>query len=512
MSAPAPAARNAAQTARNAAAAALQVLVTGLLFLFLYRYLLATIGAVRLGIWSLVLAATNVSRLSGLGLQGSAVRFVARYLARGERTSAALVVETAWLSTALVIGAAALVGYPVIARVLAHLLDGSSLADAMALLPYALASLWINVLIGILQSGLDGCQRADLRSGATIFANIAYLLLAVAVVPLWGLVGLAMAQLAQSLFLLLWSWARLRAVLPELAPLPHRWRSSLFGEMIRYGANFQAESILAMLHDPIVKALLAHFGGLASVGYFEMASRLVLQVKQLVTAGFQVLVPVIAEHHETEPLRVRQLYAGAAELLVYVAVPVFAGLALAAPLIGRLWIGHEVSAFVWDLDFLSAAWLVNALSMPAMSANFGTGYIGWHTVAAALMASLNVVLGVVAGRLWAGEGVVAAWAVALAAGSALVLCTYHLRTQTPYVDLFSRASRRLVIAMALCGLVSALLAALPWVTILGEWPRLMVAPGAFALLTLVPLWRQPSRRRLAGVVAARWPGRRVSAA
>jgi hypothetical protein len=47
--------------------ATVQVDVTGLSIIALFRFLLKTIGIDRVGIWSLVLATTNETRVSELG-------------------------------------------------------------------------------------------------------------------------------------------------------------------------------------------------------------------------------------------------------------------------------------------------------------------------------------------------------------------------------------------------------------------------------------------------------------
>ena len=297
------------QTETNAASAVTQVIASGLLFLVLYRYLLGTIGASSLGVWSLVLASTNVSRLGGFGLQGSAIRYVARYLALGDRATAARVVETSLLATGAVIAVAAALAYPLVDLLLARLLAGNDITLAREILPYAFGSLWLNAVTLVVQSGLDGCQRADLRSSATVYANALFVAAAIAAVPAFGLRGLAIAQLLQSAVLLGWTWLRLRRVLPELPLAPRSWSCPLFREMFRYGANVQAETFFWMLHEPLAKILISHFGTIAAVGYFEMASRLVQQLRSLLTAGFQVLIPVIANYHETASGRVREVYA-----------------------------------------------------------------------------------------------------------------------------------------------------------------------------------------------------------
>ena len=60
----------------NARVSIAQTIVVGLVLFILYRYLLATIGVEQLGLWSVVLASTSISRISELGLSGSVVKFL----------------------------------------------------------------------------------------------------------------------------------------------------------------------------------------------------------------------------------------------------------------------------------------------------------------------------------------------------------------------------------------------------------------------------------------------------
>ena len=498
----------ASRTTRNAIAAAAQVIATGVLFLVLYRYLLGALGASALGIWSLVLASTNVSRLGGFGLQGSAVRYVARYLAINDRGSAARVAETAVLATAGVIALAALAAYPLVWVLLGRLLETGPLAQARGVLPYAFLSLWLNAIGLVVQSGLDGCQRADQRSGMTVLGNALYVGAAIVAVPRFGLIGLAGAQLAQSALITGASWWRLRQALPEMPVVPARWDRRLFREMFAYGANVQAETVFWMLHDPLAKVLLSHFGSLAAVGYFEMAARLVQQLRALLTAGFQVLVPLIADYHENDPTRLARLYAGASQLLIYLAVPAFAALIVSAPLVGRLWIGHDVPDFVWFLSALGIGSAVNAIATPAMNANFGTGHIGWHTVAAALMAVLNVAFGIPAGMWLGGRGVVLGWVLSMVGGSVLILVTYHRRTGTPAEGLLSGASWRMIGASAVAALAGIAAGhAVAASAGAGSVTALVVGPAVFAAGVALPAWRHPARGRLLGALLAHWPRR-----
>jgi O-antigen/teichoic acid export membrane protein len=149
---------------KNAAMATAQVIVIGVSFFVLFRFLLGTIGIEKVGIWSLVLATTNVTRISELGFANSVLQFVSRYLAKGESLRAGQVIETAAITVAALGGLALFLLYPLLEWAVERLIPPGSWSEATGLLPFTIVSLWCSMVTATVHSGLDGIQRADLRS------------------------------------------------------------------------------------------------------------------------------------------------------------------------------------------------------------------------------------------------------------------------------------------------------------------------------------------------------------
>ena len=55
-------------------------------------------------------------------------------------------------------------------------------------------------------------------------------------------------------------------------------------KVFKYGMNFQAIGLAQMLYDPITKSILSKYGSLDFVAIFEMASKLVIQVRSISAA------------------------------------------------------------------------------------------------------------------------------------------------------------------------------------------------------------------------------------
>jgi O-antigen/teichoic acid export membrane protein len=92
------------QISRNAVASVLQILITGVILFFLYRFILVTIGAKQFGIWSLVIAFTPFASVANLGFPGSVVKLVAQSMAYEDNKKASEVIQTSAIAIAVISG------------------------------------------------------------------------------------------------------------------------------------------------------------------------------------------------------------------------------------------------------------------------------------------------------------------------------------------------------------------------------------------------------------------------
>lgn len=442
-----------------------------------------------------MLATTSVTQIANFGLSGVAVKFVAKYIARGEDEKVSGVIQTSALSIAIFTGIILLIGYPVIKWALGLVIQHEPLSYAISVLPLALFAFWFLMITNIFQSGIDGYQRMDLRSLLFIGGTVLNLLLCFMLAPIYGLFGVAWAQFIQNLTMMIASWVLLKKCLPVLPTFPSKWDRNLFKEVIGYGINFQLITLSSMVYDPITKALLSKFGGLSMVGYYEMGSKLVQQSRALIVSANQVLVPAIANLHEQVPEKVKEVYLTSYQLLFYLAVPLYSLVIVCTPIISEIWIGHYEKVFVVLTTLLAVGWFFNTLAGPAYFANLGTGELRWNVVGHIAIGLLNAGLGFLLGFLYGGFGVVIAWALSLVLGSSPIYLSYHLKQKIPLAELLPNASR-IIIATCFIGLLSAMI-------IKDELSRgsntvtlHSLIPLGFSIMIIIPLWFHPMRRCL----------------
>jgi len=485
----------------NATMSVTQICVISSVIFVLYRFLLGTIGAGQLGIWSLVISTTSVTQIANIGLSGSVVKFVAKYIARGEDGNVSSVIQTATLSVAAFLGLILISVYPIVKWVLGLVISDESISLAFSVLPYAFLALWSMAITGIFQGGLDGCQRIDVRGLLLMGGAILHLLVCFVLAPIYGLIGLAYARVLINLLILTASWILLKRALPVLPIFPHIWEKGLFREMFGYAINFQVTSVAQMLYDPITKALLSRFGGLSEVGYYEMASRMILQFRALIVSANQVLVPAIANLMEKAPEKLESVYLSSYQLVFYLAIPLYSLIVICIPIISDLWIGHYEDVFVHFGILLAFGWLLNTLNSPAYFSYLAIGELRWNVISHITIGLLNAGLGFLLGVLYDGIGVVVAWVISLALGSSIVYLSYHIKYKIPFIELLPKSSR-LITIVCLVAILSALIMQQNHINNINVVPLNIIIICSFSIICFFPFWFHPMRKRLAEWVAS----------
>lgn len=482
------------QISRNAIASILQILINGVILFVLYRFILEVIGAKQFGIWSLVMAFTAFASVANLGFPGSVVKFVAKSMAYEDGKKASLVIQTSAIAIAVISGALILAAFPLIQWGLRFVVSGDALMSAVLLLPFSFLAFWLMMIAGVFLSALDGYKRTDMRSMLLVGVSAINLLLCILLIPQYGLMGLAYSVIAGNLSALILSWYLIRKNNPLLPLFPFEWRTVIFKEVVSYATKFQIISIAVMLFEPLTKIFLGKFGGLSMVAFYEMASRLIQQLRALIVSAYNVLVPVLAEYKEKSPEKIPTTYSRSYELIYYMALPAFALLILWLPLISKLWIGHVENMFVLMGSVLAVGLFLNTLAVPAYVVSLGSGELKWNVIGHVAIALLNIVFGYAGGLFFGGYGVVIGSTIALLLGSMLICIPIQLKHNIGVASYFPRASR----PMTYFFITGIIVAQLPILESIGNHKFIMETfyPLAFLSIAVVIMIMHPLRQCL----------------
>jgi O-antigen/teichoic acid export membrane protein len=183
-------------------------------------------------------------------------------------------------------------------------------------------------------------------------------------------VGVAAAQLLQSLFTLCAGWVILSRALPATGPFPRRWSRKAFKAILPYSAAFQLNNLFTLSVDPLVKLLVTRFAGLAAVTYFEMANQMVQRVRQVLIAAGQTITPAVAYHHAINAVSVPDIHNRAYKNIFAISIPYFMLIGSLVPALASAWIGHREPTFILMCWILLFGFTVNTICSPS--------FFTWH--------------------------------------------------------------------------------------------------------------------------------------
>lgn len=413
----------------NAVTSLFQVFISTIGLFVVYKYLFIQIGSKQVGLWSVILASTSLARLSDMGLTGSIVKYVARYISIGEHKNASEAIQTALLSSLVFIFILVLALYPIVSKALAFFIPHETLFVALSILPWAFLSVFLGCAGAVVLSALDGCQRIDLRNFILVLGNIIFVIVALSLVKHFGIKSLAFAQVMQGIFTLMLGWLLLRQQINSLPMVPLSFSREKFKEMFAYSLNFQINSILVMLFDPITKLLITKFGGLSSSAFYEVASQLIMKVRSLIVVTSQVTVPMFARLQELSPESMMENYLKVYSMLFFFSIPFYGLVFICLPIISLVLIGHYEHLFYIFSIFLLIGWISNTLTSAAYFYSLGTGNLRLTTLAHLLMTALNFILGCVLGYFFSGVGVVVGSAISLVISSSVFMFLFNKQNQ-----------------------------------------------------------------------------------
>lgn len=410
---------------RNAVSSVLQTIISAFIMFFLYRSVLDALGPAQLGVWSIVLATVSSTRIAEFGLSAGVTRFIAKYNAREDYDAVCKVIQTGCLSIFFIVSVVSFFAHIILPQLFSRVIDIEYISNAEEILPYALLSLIFNSTSIIFQSGIDGCMRYDYRAILVIFCQFIYLLAALHLMPEYGLLGLAYAQIIQGLTLLIFGWLILRKIVYKLPLIPYKFSIGIFKEMFFFGVQFQIGSIAMMLFDPLAKVLLGKYAGVSSVGYYDMASQLVGKVRALIVSANQILIPLVASNQETDTNKVVTMYMTNMRVLVLVLFPLFGLLFAWIPLVSEVWLGEANQQFIKFCYILIIIWCLNTLNVPAYFSNIGAGRIAWNTYGHIMAGFINLLFGYALGDMFGENGVLVSISLSLVLGSILIIIGFH---------------------------------------------------------------------------------------
>lgn len=500
---------------KNASLSLIQTVFSIFALFFSYRFIVDQLGVEKLGLWALFLSIVSLSRVAELGLSASVVKYVSSSLAHNDKEKACSIIETVTLSVAILVSLLSVSVYYPTLYLVTHILENEFTHNIPYLLALAFVSNWLISMAGVNKGCLDGCQRYDLSTVSVITSTLIFIVAIVKLVPIYGINGLAYAYILQGLSLVILSRLLLKRAINILPVLPHQFSFTTFKEIRSYGLKFQLISFCTMLLDPLTKGMLGRFGDTRMIGYYELANKFITQMRSLLVAMNQVLVPKVSENKAKGLLDIGNLYKKNYQLVSFTSVYFYTALLCMVPIIEIIWLNQRSSLFELFSIISVGAYFINTLAIPSYMINTGTGDLRSNVISHVFMGLVNLVMGLVLGRYFGGKGVVFAWAIAIIAGSLPIIFPFHKKNKIPLTILAPMAHTIGLILGTIGVIISWRLHYYPLVgkvtfylsdiigtdIVLGK-NEITFASTFFMIFIfiLIPMWKNPTRKTITNLV------------
>jgi O-antigen/teichoic acid export membrane protein len=403
----------------------IQIFISALVLFFLYKFAIKTIGIKQFGIWSVVSTSITSLTILNYGFSGSLVKYVAKYQAKGELLKVKGLIETTIITIVVISILLSIAGYTVFFFLLRYLIqDSNQLFIAYSLLKICLITFCITIISNAFQSALEGLNFIFIKSIINIIISVVLLVLSFFLLQKFGLIGLGYAYLGANLLGLLISIFALRAKFPAFGILSWSWDAATFKETLKYNFNFQVISVFSLLNDPITKFILARFGGTEYAGLYELASRLVMQIRNILSTANQALVPIFASLHETDVSKVGIYFRNSFLYVFVLSTFLFFSILAFSPLLSTWWLGGINYVFIVFLTLITISWYINSIAMPAYFANLGSGQMKWNTISHVGMGLSNLILSFIIAFFFKAIFISIGWFLALSGFSFLIIISY----------------------------------------------------------------------------------------
>jgi len=403
-------------------------IVTPILFIIV-PFTLLKLGKELYGVWALGSAVTSFAQLSDMGLGKAVIRFVAQYSKISDHKAINEVVNTTLMAYLLIAFLVLLLIAPNINWIVINIFNIPSnlTGDASIVIIGALIIFAANLMMGIFTNILDGFQRMDLSNIADTLSVLlqsggTFIALSIG----WGLKGLIVANIFAILITGVIALIMVKKFFPPFGLHPRYIRFEMLKTTLGYSLQVQAASIISLAYDPFNRLLITNLCGLSFLAYYDIANRLIANVRSIFLSAINPLFPAAAELStgglDKERLN-RIHYHSERYLLLTAPIIMFLSMAIMPGFI-FLWIGNGYALTGVTYQVVGIGFSFSLVATPAFIMFAGMGRPKFQIYGQLILTILNVTLGFFLGHLIGYIGIIIANAAALTISSIFFLGSF----------------------------------------------------------------------------------------
>lgn len=363
--------------------------------LILTPLIISRMGMDGYGTWTLLFAVCAYVNLTETSFGLAYAKLTAEHDARGEHNMLSQIIA----SGVVLVGSIGLLGMLGLwlCREPLLLLFGvrwSSFVSAGNALMVVAFCVLMRMSVGCVFQVLAGLQRMDLHHKTVILSSAVEFAVSIFLIYRgWKLMGLAIGHLCGQLAATVVAWRLCRRLCPGLRISP--WHASRLGleKVVSLGMRFQVLSVVQLIAVQGSKLVISALAGVATLGIFELAHKLLTLGAIAGQAVIAPLMPAFANLHAGESAdKLRRLHLHGSRVVSVICVPTLSFLALFADRLIVIWTGEAFPEAAWTIRWLAIAFYATLLTGVVTSNLRGRGSIRLELTYAVLATAVFFVL------------------------------------------------------------------------------------------------------------------------
>lgn len=268
------------------------------------------------------------------------------------------------------------------------------LADSATALILVSLCLLLRMSIGNVFYVLSGLQRLDLQHKLSIFASIVEFATSIVLLSMdHGILALAYGHCAGQFLSTGLAWYFCKRLRPAIRFSPFLINRRSFMLVMSLGMRFQVLSGLAILFVQGVKVVISNRCGIAMVGVYELAEKLLSLSRALSGALIDPLMPAFANLQAgADRERAHSLFVHSSKLVALTGMAALAGLFVYAEPIIVAWTGVAEPTAAWTIRVMAFSHFIWVMTGPGSSVLRGKGILRLELTNAVLRTVLAAIL------------------------------------------------------------------------------------------------------------------------
>ncbi len=398
-----------------------------------YPVYLHFVGLKLYGLWSILTVIVSFCTIGNIGIDDALIKYVA-----GEHRVNNKPNIIKWISTGLNIlifnGLMLFILFMLLKSVIISLpkLQPNDYVVFNRLYPFIVMLSIATIVIYYINSILKGIERFDVANyillGSRIIALLVSIFLLIRGYKLWGLL---LSQVIALLFILLTSSY---FIVRELGFFysPRKSSKEYVTKLIKFGGILTLAKIISLFLEPFVKIIIARFIGLIEVTYFEIADRIIQQLRSILERGINAIMPAISRlssgGDENDIDKRNEIMKRISRWNYLTVTFSFIVLMFACQPILRIWLSgnyHDNVALAFRI--ILCGYFVNILTVPVYYYLMGIGEVKYcfynHLIQAVLNSIILILL--IAFNVVYFKFVLISYSLSLAVSATVLLYFYH---------------------------------------------------------------------------------------